>query len=49
MTGYIVKIRHSDDTTYSEELVNCDGSDPTIRDNTQCQIPISVLRTTPFS
>lgn len=49
ITAYIIKVRGSDEITYTEDTVNCDGSDPLIRDATSCQIPFTALRTTPFS
>jgi hypothetical protein len=38
----------SDEVSYSLELSNCDGSQQTIVDNSECIIPISVLRDAPF-
>jgi hypothetical protein len=34
ITFYTVTIRQSDETTYTEDSVNCDGSDSTIKSNT---------------
>jgi hypothetical protein len=34
ITFYTVTIRQSDGTTYTEDSVNCDGSDSTIKSNT---------------
>lgn len=49
ITAYIIKIRHSDDITYSQETTSCDGADPTIVSDLYCKIPISSLRALPFS
>ena len=48
ITHYIVKIRQSDDFTFSQELSNCDGSDSTIVSTQSCSIPVSALRASPF-
>ena len=48
ITGYQILIRKGDSTTFSEDLVNCDGKDATILANSQCLIPISVLRASPY-
>jgi hypothetical protein len=34
ITSYTITIRESDGITYTEDLVNCDGSDATIKTNT---------------
>jgi hypothetical protein len=34
ITSYTVTIRQSDGTTYTEDSINCDGSDNTIKSNT---------------
>lgn len=39
----------SDLTTYSLELNDCDGSNPTIRDETKCIIDVLILRSDPFN
>jgi hypothetical protein len=36
-------------TTYSTELINCDGADATIMAATQCTIPKLTLRGEPFN
>jgi hypothetical protein len=35
--------------TFSEEPVNCDGQSQVVIDNLRCDIPLSVLRASPFS
>jgi hypothetical protein len=47
LTAYKVEIKQSDGQ-YSEDLVNCDGSQSTIRQNKKCTIPFTALRATPF-
>lgn len=49
ITSYTIFIRTSDMVTYTTELSHCDGSDPTIVADTQCNIPVSVLRAAPFN
>ena len=36
ITGYKILIRKGDSTTFSEDLVNCDGTDATILLESQC-------------
>ncbi len=38
--GYKVEIQTSDSNVWYEDQVNCDGSNPTVRTNTVCQIPM---------
>ena len=49
ITSYTVTILQSDGSTFSEDIVNCDGSDSTILTARQCKIPLSVLTSTPYS
>ena len=49
ITSYTIFLRESDAATYTEEQVNCDGTDPTIRDATECTIPVTALKAAPFS
>jgi hypothetical protein len=42
-------IRHSDDITFSEELVSCDGTDSSIVTNVQCSIPSATLNAAPYN
>lgn len=37
------------DETFSEELVNCDGTQAAIVSNSQCEIPLMVLYAAPYS
>jgi len=46
ITDYTVKIRQSDATTFSIDIVNCDMSASTA---TTCTIPVTALRAAPFS
>ena len=48
LTQFKVLIRHADEVSYSEELTDCDGSDPTILATRSCIISISLLRSAPF-
>lgn len=45
ITGYTVKIKQKDET-FSSDLVNCDMTSSTL---TTCTVPVSVLRTSPYS
>lgn len=49
ITSYRIMIQHADGVSFSEELTNCDGSDPTIVENTECTVPISVLLLAPYN
>lgn len=49
ITRYIIKIRQSDNLSFSEEPVSCDGSDTNIMAGLTCNVPISTLKTTPYS
>lgn len=42
---YIIK----SDGTYTDDLINCDGSSQSVMDATQCIIPVATLRAAPFS
>lgn len=46
MTGYIVSLRQSDEVTFTTDSVNCDMQDST---ETSCTIPVTVLKTAPYS
>jgi hypothetical protein len=46
ITGYTVKIRQSDATTFSVHYASCDMSAST---STSCTVPVSALRASPFS
>jgi len=48
ITGYRILFRKSDDT-YSTLLSHCDGSDVTIKQTTECTVPLSVLYAEPFN
>ena len=48
ITGYVLQIQHADNT-WSQETANCDGvNNATVKSNTACTIPASVLRASPF-
>lgn len=48
ITAYQIVILQSDGTTYSESSY-CDGSSSTIVSNMYCNVPITVLRSSPYS
>jgi len=49
ITAYRVTIRASDDTTYLEDLVNCDASTAEVMTSKRCTIPFDTVRAAPFS
>lgn len=48
ITAYKIEIKTSDGTTWSQDLVNCDGTSSTITTNTACSIPFTYLTMSPF-
>ena len=49
ITDFVIVVRQQDGTTYTTELSNCDGSNTSIVTDTECEIPISILKDAPFS
>lgn len=49
ITKYKIEILRSDGTTFSEDLTHCDGSSSIILANMYCIVPMSVLRSSPYS
>ena len=49
ITYYDIQIKIDDSTNYSNENTYCNGSSETIVNNTQCTIPMTVLRASPFN
>jgi hypothetical protein len=49
ITSYTILIQVSDSELYSEDLVNCDGTDPTIFADAVCTVTIDVLTAVPYS
>jgi len=47
--SYIIKIGTSDNLTFIQDLVNCDGSNAAIRDSQKCLIPFTTLTAAPFN
>lgn len=49
ITNYTILIRQRDNVTYSTQLTNCNGATPAVLTFRTCSIPITVLRSDPFS
>lgn len=49
ITSYIIVIRESDENTFTEESITCDGTDYDILTNLECLVPISKLIVEPYS
>jgi hypothetical protein len=49
ITSYTIKIRESDELTFTETLPTCDGTQATIVDTRTCSVPIATLRTAPYN
>lgn len=49
ITGYHVQVRKADGVLFSDDQVNCNQSSAGIISDAQCEIPISVLRSSPFN
>lgn len=47
ITQYKIVIADNNAISYIEELTYCDGSQATVISNLYCEIPMSVLRTSP--
>jgi hypothetical protein len=47
--GYQIVVLESDLSTYTEDVINCDGTDVTILANRYCDIPMSVFTSSPYS
>ncbi len=48
INAYTVEIRKGDNSSFSTELVNCDGANTAIVTARSCTVPISVLMAAPF-
>lgn len=49
LLSYTVLILQDNGVTFSEDLIDCDGSDSTILSNSQCSVPIYTLKASPYS
>jgi hypothetical protein len=49
ISAYTIYFRNSDELTYSEEPVNCDGSNSAIIAALECNIPAAILNAAPFN
>lgn len=49
ITAFKIQIRQSDESSYSLDLSDCDGSQSIFLVTTSCSIPVSVLRGSPFN
>lgn len=49
ITKYQVFIRESDDSTYTLENVDCDGTQQSIIDNRYCHVQITTLEAAPYN
>jgi hypothetical protein len=49
VTGYVIRLRHADGSTFSENTIYCDGVNTlTIINTRQCTIPITVITGEPY-
>lgn len=48
ITAYTITIMEDDDTTFTEEITYCDGSDSVIAGQLYCQVPMTVLAASPY-
>jgi hypothetical protein len=49
ITGYIVRLRHTDEINFTEDTVYCDGINTlTIINTRQCTVPVSVVTGSPY-
>lgn len=49
LSAYLVEIRQSDGTTFTEDSANCDGSDSNILAAASCEVPMSSLWAAPYT
>jgi hypothetical protein len=49
ITSYKIYVRESDSTSFSLELISCDGSNTELVQATECSISVQILRGTPFN
>lgn len=49
ITSYTVKIRETDEVTYTEYGPTCDGADSAVIANRECSVLISILLAAPYS
>jgi hypothetical protein len=49
VTAYRIFIVQHDGVTYSEETVQCVGTDPTLVSTRECVVPLTLLRAAPYS
>jgi hypothetical protein len=49
VTSYKVKIRQNDGVTFTEDLVDCDGLQPSIIATLSCNVPIATLIVSPYN
>ena len=47
--SYKILIGQSDGATFTENLANCNGADATIKSQQYCDVPMTVLRASPYS
>lgn len=45
---YRITLRESDGTTFTEDIVNCDGTDATIVSDLYCEVPMTTLLASPY-
>lgn len=49
ITSYVIQILKSDNSTYSVDLADCDGSNVAYLASQTCTIPITSVKALPFS
>jgi hypothetical protein len=49
ITSYTILIRESDELSFTEDAVSCNGANPTILSNTHCEVPLATLTQAPYS
>jgi hypothetical protein len=49
ITAYKIEMLDHTGTTWSQDLVHCDGTNSVIKSNLYCIVPMSVLITAPFN
>lgn len=49
ISSYLITLRQSDDLTFTEDIVSCDGTQSDIVSQAQCDVPLATLTSAPYS
>jgi hypothetical protein len=49
ITSYVIQLLQSDGVTFSENMLDCNGTKSSVVSTTTCTVPIASMRATPYS